>query len=226
MYQKLLSYLAALGIALGGGQAVAVSAYLEEIPDDLITDLVDDLDSDELQDLDRVKLSEVLSEDPRSKVRKLAALLAADTGSPDLRPRAEALLKKLTKDPCATVRADAVFALSCLMGHMGPLECNELVCSWATSEHTRHRYAIAHAVSLLEHAHPGARMCIEFALEHLATDRAWKVRAAVAKAAFSRFDDNRDFYAEILQTLERDTAKSVRRIAKRERSKASSKASA
>lgn len=215
MYQKLLSYLAALGIALGSGQAAAIPAYLEEIPDDLLTDLVDDMDPDELADLDRVRLSEVLAQDTRSKVRKLALQLLQDVKDPALRPRTEELLKKLSKDACSSVKAEAVFALAYLMQNMGPLECNALVCSWATSKSTDHRQAVASALSYLDQAHPGTLMCIEFALELLAEDHAWRVRAAVAKASITRMDDNPDFYTEILQQLEQDQARSVRRIVKK-----------
>lgn len=215
MYQKLLSYLAALGIALGGSQAAAIPAYLEEIPDDLLSDLVDDMDPDELADLDRVRLSEVLSQDTRSKVRKLAIQLLQDVKDPAVRPHTEELLKSLARDDSSSVRAEAVFALSSLMENMGPLECNSLVCNWATSESTDHRHAVASALSFLRQAQPGAQMCMEFALEHLAADHAWRVRAAVAKAALNRMDDNRDFYTAILLQLEQDQARSVRRIVKK-----------
>lgn len=215
MYQKLLSYLAALGIALGGSQAAAVPAYLEEIPDDLLTDLVDDLDADELQDLDRVRLSEVLAEDPRSQVRKLAARLTGDIKDPKLRLRAEILLKKLTRDTCSSVRSDAIIALSHLIQTMGPLECNSLVCSWATSEHTDQRMALASALSMVEQVHPGSSSFTELALEHLAADHAWRVRAAVAKASSARMYENPDLYQELLRGLESDPARPVRRIAKK-----------
>ena len=215
MYQKLLSYLAALGLFISSGQATAVPAYLEEIPDDLLSDLVDDLDADELQDADRVKLALVLAEDPRSQVRKLSAQLAQDVRDPAIRPQALELIQKLAKDHCSSVRADAVYALATQIETMGALEANSLICNWATADITTHRMAMASALSIIERQPAGSEMCMELALEHLATDRNWRVRAAAAKASVARKDDNPDFYALLLAQLQQDQARSVRRIVKK-----------
>jgi hypothetical protein len=208
--QTLLKRIAAASLSLGAGAAAAVQ-NLEDVPVDLLGELVDDAGTEALEVNDRVLMLRLLARDSRPAVRATVAgaLPPLYRCAPD---ESVGLLRLLASDGSADVREAVTAALSEVVKRAAPVDRVEIVCSWALSEDARARAAIARVLT--------ARIPVlvtDLAIEQLVHDRDPEVRRFAALAARAHEDEDRARYGALLARLETDEQAGVRDAARSSR---------
>jgi hypothetical protein len=204
----LFRHLVALSIALGAGNAGAAAA-LEELPGEVLSDLVSDVEQSDSDKSTKLAVLNLLALDSRDEVRARVAE-AASCLWPHGKLEALELLRTLARDRAAKVRAAAANGLTRVLYLASPAERVELVCNWTVEDASAERMAIARALSSQVPV-----LVADLALEQLSNDADPEIRAAALRAAQQRFGEDPRTYRRLAEERTTDPDRAVRRAARR-----------
>lgn len=207
---KLFTYLAGAAIAFNSGSVLNARTGLAEIPEPVILDLLSEVEGEDWRKNDLIRLTELLTEDPRMQVRRRAAEMLKALGGNDSWGRIEPILLKLARDSEPEVRASVTETMAHWLSSLDGLARARLVLEWSVSADSKIRLVLAQALS------SGVpSFGTDLALEYLCEDADSEIRKAAIEAVKGRFQENPDFYNEILKRMSMDRNRAVRRAARR-----------
>jgi hypothetical protein len=205
--QRLFRHLVALSIALGTGAASA--AELDELPGDVLSDLVSEVEQADTDQRSKLGVLTLLAGDTRGDVRARVAEAAACLW-PESKEDALELVRSLAHDKQPKVRAAAANGLMRLLYLASPAERVELVCTWTVAESVAERLTMARALSSKVPV-----LVTDLALDQLSNDLDPEVRAAAMRAALLRFDEDPLTYRRLAEERLADPDRNARRAARR-----------
>jgi HEAT repeat protein len=208
--QKLLAYLTGAAVAFGSGGVARAREVLSDIPVPIIDELVEEVEQEGWRERDLIRLTQVLANDPRDSVRRRAVELLGTFDPEAASSSLEELLIDLSQDRCELVRATCAQTLVFWLHRLGGLSRVKLIAEWTLSPQPLVRLTMAETLNSDVEA-----LGVEAALETLARDKDFRVRAAAARASGRRLQENPNGYTALLSTLSQDEHAIVRRAAKR-----------
>lgn len=196
----------ALSLVLTAGTAGATS--LNELPAEVLCELIDEADTSGAGDPHSARVLSVLLEDERETVR---AQVAQAMGSLWPEPASEAAseLRRLSRDESDSVRVSAAVGLARAIERATAPERIDLVCSWALSEDANERLALARALTWSTPV-----FVADLVLEQLTRDETPAVRAAALAAVAKHFHENSTVYARIVAQCADDPDRNVQTLAR------------
>ena len=148
-----------------------------------------------------------LGEDARVRARAQAAAAMGDAW-PSPPASASEELRRLARDTSDSVRISAAVGLARAIERATAPERIDLVCSWALSEDTHERLALARALTWSTPV-----FVADLVLEQLACDESAAVRGAALAAVAKHFHENSAAYAHVVSQCLDDPDGNVRRLA-------------
>jgi HEAT repeat protein len=175
--RKLITHLTLAVVGLAGGDALA---DVKDLPSDTALASIDTAVAEDWAPVTRARLLRALAAHPDRDVRIEVARRISDLAAPPPRPAMRTLIQ-LAGDGTPEVRAAVAHGLAAMLQRTRPIEATHLASRWASSTRPELRLAVAGA---LEWRFP--LVGDDLILEHLAIDPDPAIRAAVARAAWSR----------------------------------------
>ena len=207
--KRLLTYLAGATISASAGGVEALQNSVDDVPLELLGDVLDDATADTWESEDRLQLLSALVSVDREEIHRRVLDLFASEGTRIPWDSLEDTLGELVDHGSPKVCEAVGRTIATALKEAGGITRTQAVTNWALSESPMRRIAIMNAVTKDFYC-----LGVDAAVSYLSEDPNPEVRIAAAQTAARRISENPADYQGVLEKLSSDPDFNVRQAAR------------